>query len=168
MTGGGQAAVAAQLVDGLTVEAGGLTWNQQRAAVASLGYPDKKHFAGLLGAPILMRYTVRFVFEARTVQLIDPATYKPPASAVLVPFELQENLPLVRATLDTGSGAIEARLMVDTGASQFLDLNGRSSMPDRLVETMTDATARIGGRARWLGALPLRDRPPRDARRPRL
>ena len=41
MSGGGQAAVAAEFVDGLTFEAGGLAWQQQRAAVASLGYPDK-------------------------------------------------------------------------------------------------------------------------------
>jgi predicted aspartyl protease len=157
MTGGGQAAVAAEFVDGLTFEAGGLAWQQQRAAVASLGYPGKKHFAGLLGAPILMRYTVRFAFEARTVQLIEPSAYKPPAGAVQIPFELQENLPIVRATVDTGSGAIEARLMVDTGASQFVDLNRPFVDAHRLVETMTDASSRdrpaaLGGSAPFLYA----------------
>ncbi len=79
MSGGGQAAVDAQFVDGVNLEAAGLSWPGQRAAVASLGYPDKKHFAGLLGAPILMRYTVRFAFEARTMRLLDPSTYTPPS-----------------------------------------------------------------------------------------
>ena len=60
LSGGGQARVDVQFVDGLLIEAGGLAWDQQRAAVANLGYPDRKHFAGLIGAPILMRYTVQF------------------------------------------------------------------------------------------------------------
>jgi hypothetical protein len=54
-----------------------------------------------------MRYTVQFAFGARTLRLLEPSSYKPPPEAVLVPFELQENLPIVRATIDTGSSRIE-------------------------------------------------------------
>jgi hypothetical protein len=157
MTGGGQAVVDVQFVEGLTLEAGGLSWNAQRAAVANLGYPDRKHFAGLLGAPILMRYTVQFAFGARTLRFLDPAAYKPPAEAVRVPFELQENLPIVRATIDTGSSRIEARLMVDTGASQFIDLNRPFVDTHRLVDALPDAKtsdrpAALGGTAPFLYA----------------
>jgi hypothetical protein len=123
LSGGGQARVDLQFVDGLKIEAGGLVWDQQRAAVADLGYPDRKHFAGLIGAPILMRYTVQFAFASRTMRLIDPATFTPPPGAVSIPFELQDGLPIVRAMIDAGSGPIEARLMVDTGASTVIDLN---------------------------------------------
>jgi hypothetical protein len=155
--GGGQTAVDARFVDGLTLAAGGLEWTQQRAAIASLGYPDKKHYAGLLGAPILMRYTVQFAFESRTMRLLDPSTYKPPAGAVLIPFELQENLPIVRAIVDAGSGPIAARLMVDTGASQFVDLNRPFVDAHRLVEALRDATssdrpAGLGGPAPFVYA----------------
>ena len=157
MTGGGQSTVSAQFVDGLTFEAGGLTWNQQRAAVASLGYPDKKHFAGLIGAPILMRYTPQFAFEARTLRLFDPSAYQPPAGAVRIPFELQEDLPIVRATIDAGSGPLEARLMIDTGASTTIDLNRPFVQAHRLVDVMTDAKAAdrpaaLGGTAPFLYA----------------
>ena len=65
LSGGGQAAVDVQFVDGLTLETGPLSWTAQRGALASLGYPDRKHFAGLLGAPILMRYTVQFASRHR-------------------------------------------------------------------------------------------------------
>jgi hypothetical protein len=55
LTGGGAATVETRWVDGLTLAGGGQTWREQRAALAPLGYPERKHFAGLLGAPILMR-----------------------------------------------------------------------------------------------------------------
>jgi hypothetical protein len=55
----------------------------------------------------VLRYTVQFAFGARTLRLLEPSSYKPPPEAVLVPFELQENLPIVRATIDTGSSRIE-------------------------------------------------------------
>jgi hypothetical protein len=155
LSGGGQAAVDVQYVNGLTIEAGGVAWSEQRAAIADLGYPDKKHFAGLVGAPILMRYAVQFAFASRTLRLIDPSTYTSPAGAVQIPFELQENLPIVRATIDAGSGALEARLMVDTGASQFVDLNRPFVEAHRLVDLLSDATsvdrpAALGGSAPFL------------------
>jgi hypothetical protein len=155
MGGGGQAPVDAQFVDGVTFEAAGHTWSAQRAAVAPLGYPDKKHFAGLLGAPVLMRYTVRFAFGARTMSLLDPATYKAPPGATLVPFESQENLPIVRVAIDAGKGPIDARLMIDTGASTFIDLNRPFVETHKLIELMPDATsadrpAALGGTAPFL------------------
>jgi predicted aspartyl protease len=141
MRGGGQAAVDAAVVDGVTLKAGGQSWSEQRAAIASLGYPDRKHFAGLLGAPVLQRYTVQFAFGARIMRLFDPLAYEPPSGAVLVPFELQEALPIVRATIDDGRGPVEARLMVDTGASTFLDLNRPFVDAHRLTETMPEVSA---------------------------
>jgi Aspartyl protease len=157
LSGGGQAAVDVQYVNGLTLESGGRTWNEQRAAIADLGYPDKKHYAGLLGAPILMRYTVQFAFDSRTLRLIDASAYTSPAGAVLISFELQENLPIVRATVDAGSGPLEARLMVDTGASQFIDLNRPFVEAHRLVDVMGNTTAldrpaALGGSAPFLYA----------------
>jgi predicted aspartyl protease len=155
LSGGGQATVDVQFVDGLRLEAGGLAWEGQRAIVASLGYPDKKHFAGLIGAPILMRYTVRFDFRAETMQLIAPAAYTPPVGAAQVPFELQENLPIVKVLIDAGSGPIEARLVVDTGAGTFIDLNRPFVEAHKLVELMSDAAAAdrpaaLGGTAPFL------------------
>lgn len=157
LSGGGQAAVDVHYVNGLTFETGGVAWGEQRAAIADLGYPDKKHYAGLVGAPILMRYAVQFAFASRTLRLIDPSTFTSPAGAVQIPFELQENLPIVRATIDAGSGALEARLMVDTGASQFVDLNRPFVEAHRLVDIMNDTApvdrpAGLGGSAPFLYA----------------
>ena len=72
-----------------------------------------------------------------------------------MPVELQEDLPIVRATIDAGSGPLEARLMVDTGASAFIDLNRPFVDAHRLVDAMADAAAdnrpaAIGGTAPFL------------------
>ena len=155
LTGGGQATVQTQVVEGVALATGGQAWTQQRAALAPLGYPERKHFAGLLGAPILMRYTVQFDFPARLMRLFDPAAYTPPAGATTIPFELQEDLPIVHVSIDAGTGPIDARLMVDTGASTFIDLNRPFVEKHKLVEAMPDASASdrpaaLGGTAPFL------------------
>ena len=155
LSGGGSATVDVRWVDGLTLATEAATWSGQRAALADLGYPERKHFAGLLGAPVLMRYTVQFAFGERKLRLFDPATYMPPPGAILVPFTLHENLPVVRVTIDVGTAPVEARLMVDTGASTSIDLNRPFVDAHRLVEAMPDATATdrpaaLGGTAPFL------------------
>ena len=147
MSGGGQGTVQAQFVDGLTLESGGVRWTDQRAAVTPLGYPKTKHFAGLIGAPILMRYAPRFDFGRKTLQLLDAASYAAPAGAVQLPFELQDGLPIVKVTIDAGSGPIEARLMVDTGASQFVELNRPFVDEHKLIEAIGPVTEANRGAA---------------------
>src|SRR5262245_19354903 len=141
ISGGGQGSIAVQTVDNLTFAVGGRSWTNQRATVVPLGYPKTKHYAGLIGAPILMRYVPQFDFGKQILRLIEPGDYRPPDGAVRVPFELQDNLPVVHVTIDAGSGPLDARLMVDTGASQFIHLNRPFVEKHELVDVMPDAKA---------------------------
>lgn len=155
LAGGGSGTVETRWVDGLTLATGDLKWDGQRAALAPLGYPERKHFAGLLGAPILMRYTVQFDFPATVMRLFDPSGYTPPPGAATVPFELMDDLPVVHVTIDAGTGPIDARLMFDTGASAVIDLNRPFVERHKLVEAMPDAAASdrpaaLGGTAPFL------------------
>ena len=152
MHGGGQAGVDAHIAESLTLRVNDLTWRGQRAAVVPLGYPTRKHFAGLLGAQILKQYTVRFSFRAGTMTLFDPSTYEPPTDAIVIPFELDEDLPIVHVTLDAGAGPMDARLMVDTGAAATVDLNRPFVDAHKLLDVMADAKgedrpAALGGTA---------------------
>jgi hypothetical protein len=150
IAGGGQAAVSMRYADPVTLAAPGVEWSGQRAAVVPM---SAKHYAGFIGAPILMRYVVQFDFQQRHIRLIDPAAYEPPAGARRISFELEADLPVVRASVDAGSGPIEARLMVDTGAgSVFVDLNRPFVDRHGLVDVVTattpaDRPAGIGGTA---------------------
>jgi aspartyl protease len=141
MSGGGEAGFEARFAAPLTLEVSGVRWEGQRAAVTRLGYPDQKHFAGILGAPVLMRYAVQIDYAKQVIRLLDPATYAPPSGATLVPFELQDDLPVVSAAVDAGSGPLVARLTVDTGASQFVDLNRPFVDRHGLVDAIPDAAA---------------------------
>jgi hypothetical protein len=150
ITGGGQASVPMRYAEAVTLAAEGIEWRGQRAAVLPI---SARHYAGFVGAPILMRYVVQFDFEKRILRLIDPDRYEPGPGAVRVPFELQADLPVVRATVDAGSGPVEARLMVDTGAGDvFADLNrpfvDRHALVDALqASAPSDRPAGIGGTA---------------------
>ena len=141
ISGGGQGTVSSQNVTGLTFAIGSTSWTDQRAVAVPLGYPKTKHYAGLLGAPILTKYVVQFDFAKSVMRLIEPASYRPPERSVTLPLELPENLPIVHVTLDAGGGALDARLMLDTGASHFVDLNRPFVDEHRLLDQMPDAAA---------------------------
>jgi hypothetical protein len=153
MYGGGEAGVDARFAGPLTLETNGVVWEGQRAAIAPIGYPDKKHFAGFIGAPVLMRYAVQIDYEQRVIRLLDPATYKAPSGATQVPFELQDDLPVVRVTVDAGTGPLEARLMVDTGAGTYVDLNRPFVDAHGLVDA-AEETAIVGRPAGLGGTAP--------------
>jgi len=89
------------------------------------------------------------------MSLLDPGSYKPPTGAVFVPFELDEDLPIVHVKLDAGTGPLEARLMVDTGAATFIDLNRPFVDAHKLLAANPDARpddrpAALGGTAPFL------------------
>jgi hypothetical protein len=156
MSGGGQGKVQASFADGVELRTGDLAWRSQRVAILPLGYPHRKHFAGFIGAPVLMQYVVQFDFPARVMRLFDVGRFRNSPRAVPVPFELQDDLPVVRAMVDAGSGPIEARLMLDTGAGDSAaDLNRPFVDAHRLLEAVTGAAdvarpAAIGGPAAFV------------------
>lgn len=155
MQGGGESSFDARSAGPLTLETNGVVWKEQRAALAPIGYPDKKHYAGFIGAPVLMRYAVQIDYDKRVIRLLDPATYKAPSGATQVPFELQDDLPVVRVVVDAGTGPLEARLMVDTGAGTWVDLNrpfvDAHGLVDAAQETaIVGRPAGLGGTAPFL------------------
>lgn len=155
--GGGAATVDAQFVDDVTLTMAGRAWTAQRSGLAALGFPDRKHFAGLLGAPILTRYVVQFDFPATRLRLFEPGAFVAPSGATRLPFELMDDLPVVHVTVDAGTGPLDARVMVDTGAGTFIDLNRPFVEAHDLVAAMPDAAAAdrpaaLGGPAPFLYA----------------
>ena len=152
--GGGESGFDVGFAGPLTLETNGVAWKEQRAAVTHLGYPDKKHFAGVLGAPILMRYAVQIDYGRRVIRLLDAATYKAPRGATRVAFELQADLPVVRAIVDAGNGPHEARLMIDTGGGTFVDLNrpfvDAHGLVDAASDTATVQRPGLGGTASFI------------------
>lgn len=70
---------------------------------------------GLIGYPLMERYVVRVDFDAKTLTLIEPESFRPDSRAVILPLEVSKNLePIVKARLGLpGQRQIESRFLLD-------------------------------------------------------
>jgi len=74
---------------------------------------------GLVGYEMFRRFGVTIDYEKRALVLTDPAKFAPPAGASMVPFELDDRIPIVQGTLD----GVPARMSVDTGSRSSLTMH---------------------------------------------
>ena len=75
---------------------------------------------GLVGFELFRRFRVSIDYEKRILTLTNPATFTPPANAIVLTFELADRIPKIHATLD----GVPVLLDVDTGSRSALTLNG--------------------------------------------
>lgn len=82
-----------------------------------------RHVNGVLGRDIFERYVTEMDYPNFEVAFYAPASYRPPAGAVTVPFEVVNHLPHItaRITLDDGR-TLPVKLMVDSGAGNAVIL----------------------------------------------
>lgn len=71
---------------------------------------------GILGKPIFERYVIAIDYQRRMLRFIPPELYVAPSDAVVVPFQLPNQIPVVEAQLDGVSG----HFGIDTGARSAL------------------------------------------------
>ena len=85
---------------------------------------------GLVGYEMFRRFGVTIDYEKRALVLADPAKFAPPAGASVVPFELDDRIPIVQGTLD----GVPARMSVDTGSRSSLTMHSPFVREHKLVE----------------------------------
>ncbi|MEZ4361586.1 MAG: aspartyl protease family protein [Kofleriaceae bacterium] len=74
-------------------------------------------FDGLIGHEFFHRFIVHLDYAAGRLRLTDPAAAPPPpATAIAVPFVLNERIPLIEAEID----GVPARVTIDTGSRASL------------------------------------------------
>jgi hypothetical protein len=83
-----------------------------------------KPLAGLLGHDFFERYVVTIDYAARTVKLVSPDNWRPPAAATELPVWIENGEPFVLATLWVAGRTVPAKLKIDTGSLSGLGLNG--------------------------------------------
>ena len=110
-------------------------------------YARGRTIDGLVGYDFFARFVVEIDFKGGNLVVWEPAGFAPPKEAVSVPIEFAGRLPVMPSVLTLDGGAIlQARLMVDTGASQavllrypfakshdLLDLKGEQSTAPSLA-----------------------------------
>ena len=109
---------------------------------------------GLVGYEMVRRFGVTIDYEKRELVLTDPAKFAPPASSHMVPFELDDRIPIVEGTLD----GMPARMSVDTGSRSSLTLHAPFVREHGLVEKYRAAPDAVIG---WGVGGPSRGRPAR-------
>lgn len=73
--------------------------------------------AGILGNEFFTGHVVHIDYIHRRVELISHAAFKPPTTAIPLPMDCREGLPLVRAIVGSSPGN---RFALDTGSQQIL------------------------------------------------
>lgn len=95
---------------------------------------------GILGYEIFRRFIVEINYDARTITLHEPASYKPRKRFTAIPIVVENTKPYLQANLHTGDTTILAKLMIDTGASHSLLLDASSHEAIQLPEKRINVT----------------------------
>ncbi|HEX5124368.1 MAG TPA: aspartyl protease family protein [Rhodanobacteraceae bacterium] len=85
---------------------------------------------GLVGYEMFRRFGVTIDYERHELVLADPTKFAPPAGAQVVPFELDDRIPVVQGTLD----GVPARMSVDTGSRSSLTMHSPFVREHKLLE----------------------------------
>ena len=118
---------------------------------------------GLVGYEMFRRFGVRIDYSKQVLTLSEPKAFVPPPGATLVPFKLNDTLPIVQGTLD----GIPVRLSVDTGSRASLTMSSPFVREHDLIAKYAAAPEAVigwgvGGAARGrparFGTLQLGDR----------
>ena len=89
-----------------------------------------RKMAGILGADFLSRFVVEIDYDARTLTLHDPKTFRYDGNGTAIPFELHGGIPIVEMTVDDDC---TGKFMVDVGNSFQFMLHGSLVRPCRLI-----------------------------------
>jgi predicted aspartyl protease len=123
--------------DGVTLTMKGVTLADQRVMVMPFDSINARgrNIDGLIGYDFFAAYVVRLDFAARTLTLWKPSAFEPPPAAIEVPITFAGRLPVVAATLRLATArTLDARLMVDTGASQAVFLRYPFATTHQLID----------------------------------
>jgi len=94
-----------------------------------------RNIDGLIGYDFFAAYVVRIDFSAKTLTAWKPSEFAVPQAAIEVPITFAGRLPVLAATLRLPADrSLDARLMIDTGASQAVFLRYPFATTHQLID----------------------------------
>jgi predicted aspartyl protease len=130
--------------DDVTLNVGGLMLAGQRVMVMPFDgyYARGRTIDGLIGYHFFASYSVRIDFAAKTLTAWKSSAFEAPQAAIDVPITFAGQLPVVAARVRLpGNRTLDARLMVDTGASQAVFLRQPFAAKHQLLDPNGQRTA---------------------------
>lgn len=123
---------------------GGITLEHQRVMVTPFDgyYARGRSIDGLIGYDLFARFVVAIDFTERCLTLSEPSSFKPPADTIAVPIEFVGRLATVQSKVGLTDGrSLDARLVIDTGASQGVILRYPFAETNGLLDSGSVASA---------------------------
>ena len=109
---------------------------------------------GLVGYEMFRRFGTTIDYANHALTVSEPSKFAPPAGASVVPFELDDRIPIVEASLD----GLPVRISVDTGSRASLSMHSPFVREHDLVARYHAAPDAVVG---WGAGGPTRGRPAR-------
>ena len=125
--------VIAHVANGISLKLPGVVGNGQALLVLEEDYLQLRNYLGedvhgILGYELFSRFIVKIDYQANVITLYEPYSFKPKRSYKSLPLSIEDTKPYIETSLTMLDGTeIEAKLMLDTGASHSLLLDYNSS-----------------------------------------
>jgi hypothetical protein len=120
-----------------------------------LGATSGRDIPGIIGSRFFREHVVELDFDSLVVRVRDPGTFRPPAGSVVVPLELDGDIPYARGWLTTPDGRhVPLHMLVDLGAKSTLLLTEPFIRAQRLTDAFPSRVesplgAGMGGPTRY-------------------
>ncbi|MDH5381972.1 MAG: aspartyl protease family protein [Cyclobacteriaceae bacterium] len=142
---GGAFLIDAYLSKGVTLTLPGLEGSGNILFVLENDYIELRNFLGtevhgMIGYELFSRFIVEINYAKKIITLHDPASFKPKRLYREMPMAVEDTKPFIytKVTMDNGS-TINARMLVDTGASHGIMLEPQSGDSIIISEKTIDA-----------------------------
>jgi hypothetical protein len=124
-TGAGRGVTRVGDAGPLTLDVSGIPLGPVSVRIAPLdsllGATSGRDIPGIVGSRFFREHVVELNFDSLVVRVSDPPTFRPPRDAVVVPLDVQGDIPYARGWLTTPSGRrVPLRMLVDLGAKSTL------------------------------------------------
>jgi len=146
MGAGGSKIIDAYLTSGVSLSLPHVTGNGHVLLVLDEDYIKLRNYLGsdvhgMLGYELFSRFVIKMDYANKRVTLYDRAHFKPGKRYEKIPISIDDTKPYVNIPIYFKDGSkVEAKLLVDTGASHGLMLDPESSneiiVPDRTIDAV--------------------------------
>ena len=139
----GDREIVAYVANGISLKLPGVVGQGQALLVLEEDYLQLKNYLGtevhgILGYELFNRFIVEIDYESSILTLHEPYSYKPKRKRNVIHLEVQDTKPYIHTNFQLQDGTtINAKLMLDTGASHSLLLDPDShpelKLPEKVV-----------------------------------
>jgi len=142
---GGEKIVDAQIANNVTLELPGIRGKGHALFILEEDLLQLRNFLGteihgILGYELLSRFIVKINFSRQRITVYDPEVFKAPKRYRQLKMDIQDTKPYISVPLTIdGKDSINARLMIDTGASHTLMLLNNEYLSFKIPENNVES-----------------------------